>query len=66
MGSEGAYNIIAYDNRYIGIPQAAGPLEVDKTDLATLPNVMVEDTYARLVSRLRKSIAETVGHAKTR
>ena len=59
VGSEGKYNIVAYAGRYIGIPQAAGPLEIDKTDLSTIPNVLIEDTYAALVARLRKSVAET-------
>jgi len=54
VGAEGAYNIVAYADRYIGIPQTAGPLEIDKVDFSTLPNVMVEDSYTGLVARLRR------------
>lgn len=66
VGSEGEYNIVAYADRYIGVPRAAGRLEVDKTDLSIIPNVMMEDTYAGLIARIRKAAAESVGPPKVR
>jgi MoaA/NifB/PqqE/SkfB family radical SAM enzyme len=56
VGSEGDYNIVVYADRYFGIPQSAGPLDVDKTDLSTIPNVMVENAYAPLVTRIRRVV----------
>lgn len=52
VGTEALYNIVHYANRYVGIPQAAGPLEVDKTDLLTIPGVVIDDSYSGIMSRL--------------
>ena len=51
--TEGSYNIVAYNDRYIVIPHAAGPLEIDKTDLSTIPGVFIEKTYQEAMSSLR-------------
>ena len=58
--SEGEYNVVAYSDQYFGIPHSTGPLEVDKTDLSTIPNVLVENTYAQLVARIRATANESV------
>ena len=34
------YNIVRYAGKFIGIPQAAGPLDVDKVDLSTIDGVV--------------------------
>lgn len=62
--SEGKYNIVAYADHYYGIPHDTGPLEVDKTDLSTIPNVLVENTYGRLVSRIRTTVSEPVNRSE--
>jgi radical SAM protein with 4Fe4S-binding SPASM domain len=59
VSSEGQYNIVFYGNRYFGVPQSIGPLEVDKTDLSNIPSVLVENTYTRLVARIRRSLDES-------
>lgn len=53
--SEGEYNVVAYADKYFGIPHCAGSLEVDKTDLSTIPNVIVEDTFTAVVARVRQA-----------
>ncbi len=52
--SEEGYNIVAYGDKYFGIPHAAGPLEVDKADCSSLPNVIVEGRFATALARVRK------------
>jgi len=51
--TEGSYNIVAYNDRYIVIPHAVGPLEIDKIDLSTIPGVFVEKTYKEAMTSLR-------------
>jgi MoaA/NifB/PqqE/SkfB family radical SAM enzyme len=62
--SEGEYNIVVYADQYFAIPHSTGPLEVDKTDLSTIPNVLVENTYTRLVARIRTTVGESVDRSK--
>jgi len=52
-GSEAGYNIVAYKDRYIGIPQSAGSLEIDKADLSAIPGVVIEESYARALAAVR-------------
>lgn len=47
------YNIIFYDGRFIGIPQSAGGIEVDKVDLASVPGLIVGDTLDSVSSNVR-------------
>ena len=57
--SEGRYNIVAYGDKYFGVPHGLGPLEVDKTDFLTNPNVIVEGTFASALARIRKMTGDT-------
>lgn len=54
--SEGNYNIVAYGEKYFGIPQSLGPLEVDKTDFSSISNVVVEDELEAVLSHIRKAV----------
>lgn len=54
--SEADYNIVVYDSKYFGIPQCLGPLEVDRTDFSSMPNVIVEETLEAVLVRIRKSV----------
>lgn len=51
--SERYYNIVAYDGKYFGIPHDLGPLEVDKTDFSTIPNVVVDKDFEAVLTLLR-------------
>jgi MoaA/NifB/PqqE/SkfB family radical SAM enzyme len=51
--TEGAHNIVAYDDRYIVIPHSLGPLEIDKADLSIMPGVFVGKTYQEAMASLR-------------
>ena len=46
------YNIVHYANRYLGIPQAAGPLDVDKVDLSAIQALLTAETVAELRARI--------------
>lgn len=54
VASEGGYNIVRYAGHYYGIPWAAGPRELDKTDIDTIGGAFVEPSYARAMHRLRQ------------
>lgn len=56
--SEGDYNIVAYSDKYFGIPHSLGPLEVDKADFSTMPNVIVEGRFGSALARVRKAASE--------
>ncbi|OQW30839.1 MAG: hypothetical protein A4E19_08815 [Nitrospira sp. SG-bin1] len=63
--SEGDYNIVAYDDKYFGIPHRLGCLEVDKTDFSTIPNVIVEGRFSSALARVRNADSESRrNHAK--
>lgn len=53
--SEGDYNIVAYDDQYFGVPHSLGPLNIDKTDLSAIPNVIVEGKFASTLARVRQA-----------
>jgi hypothetical protein len=52
VGTLCEYNIVLYDNRFLGIPQAVGPFEVDKVDLALIPGILL----SRNLDDLREAI----------
>jgi hypothetical protein len=58
--SEGNYNVVAYGDKYFGIPHTLGPLEVDRADFSTMPNVIVEGRFATALARVRKIVSQ--GH----
>lgn len=53
--SEGDYNIVAYDDKYFGIPHSLGPLNIDKTDFSAVPTVIVEGKFASALARVRQA-----------
>jgi MoaA/NifB/PqqE/SkfB family radical SAM enzyme len=59
--SEREYNVVFYADQYFAIPQSTGPFEVDKTDLSTNPNVLIENTYAGLIARIHRMYDESPG-----
>lgn len=61
VSAEAGYNIVAYAGQYFGIPHSTGPLEVDKADLSAIPNVLVANTYAQLVARIRATANRSAG-----
>jgi radical SAM protein with 4Fe4S-binding SPASM domain len=58
VDSVDGYNIVRYANRYLGIPQAAGPLDVDKADLAAIPGLFDAATLAELRSQIAALLNE--------
>jgi hypothetical protein len=70
-----SYNIVRYEGPFIGIPQSAGPFEVDKADLITIAGIIMAPESAEvrrlIVSSLRRrnkdsengSAREVVGKA---
>jgi MoaA/NifB/PqqE/SkfB family radical SAM enzyme len=56
--SEGNYNVVAYGDKYFGIPHTLGPLEVDRADFSTMPNVIVEGRFATALARVRKIVSQ--------
>jgi MoaA/NifB/PqqE/SkfB family radical SAM enzyme len=54
VATEGSYNVVFYDRQYIAVPHTAGPLEVDKVDLAAIAGVIVADRYPAVVDSIRR------------
>ena len=44
VDSFNSYNIVHYAERYIGIPQAAGSVDIDSADLAAIPGILSATT----------------------
>jgi MoaA/NifB/PqqE/SkfB family radical SAM enzyme len=51
------YNIVFYDHKYFGVPQAAGPIDVDSDAISTVDGLIVDGS----LGRLRSSIKEKTG-----
>jgi hypothetical protein len=56
--SVGKYNIVSYANRFFGVPQSAGPIEVDASDMTSVPGVIVDDALDKVRARIRKQTGE--------
>lgn len=54
IASENGYSIVHYRGTYYGIPWSAGPIEVDKADIAQISGAFVEPDHARAIRRLRQ------------
>lgn len=50
----GSYNIVCYDRKYLGVPQSAGPLDVDSNDVWSVPGLVIEDTLHRAKSKIKQ------------
>ncbi|MBM4072532.1 MAG: radical SAM protein [Planctomycetes bacterium] len=51
--SIGTWNVVAYDDRYLGIPQALGPMDLTQVSLEKLSGVMVGKELPELRRKLR-------------
>lgn len=52
--SFGDYNIVSYRNRYIGLPQSLGPVDLETSDLDALPGVATGETIQQARRRIRE------------
>ena len=53
--SIGTYNLVAFDKRYIGVPQALGPMDLATTDLDGIPGLIFAASLQELRGRVRVS-----------
>src|SRR5690242_1540750 len=56
VDSFNSYNIVHYEQRYIGVPQAAGPVNVDTADLSSIPAILIAGT----LDDVKRQIGELV------
>ena len=56
VDSFNSYNIVHYEQRYIGVPQAAGPVNVDTADLSSIPAILIAAT----LDDVKRQIGELV------
>jgi Methyltransferase domain len=63
MGTIGAYNVVYFKEKFIGLPQSLGPIELEQEDLQRLPEgVYLCDSYEELQSELLKISATPAKH----
>ena len=55
VDSFNSYNIVHYAERYIGVPHAAGPVNVDTADLSSIPAILIAAT----LDDVKRQIGET-------
>jgi MoaA/NifB/PqqE/SkfB family radical SAM enzyme len=54
IATEGNYNIVYYNQKYIAVPHAAGPMEIDKADLSQTPGIFIADRFAETIDLIKR------------
>lgn len=54
ISSEGNHNIVYFKESFFGVPHNVGPIELDKVDLSSIPDIILGDAYAEVLSRVRQ------------
>ena len=54
--SIGVYNVVYYNRRYFGVPQAAGPLEVDSEAISKVDGVFIDASLGKVRAAIRERL----------
>lgn len=60
ISNQETYNIVYFEDVFIGVPYEIGHIELDKVDLNATPGIIVSDTYAGILSMIHEEVQRSL------
>ena len=61
ISTQDGYNIVYFEDTFIGVPCELGPIDLDKVNLDSVPGIIFEKTYVKLLSKIHEEIQNPLG-----